>query len=183
MAIALGSILINEMAVGSSAAAAIMLGNAEVWTATEPNTKVTYADSSVSSFSIEGEFSSDSVPNKETIVGIDFGSKVTSIGISALAGCAQLSSITMSKTITSIGAAAFANTDVQTLQVLPEVSSIGENAFADTSLTSLVFKGRSPVEVQAMSNYSWGVDASVISVELLPQFYIEAIDAGSTVHF
>ena len=61
---------------------------------------------------------------------------VTSIGVSAFYDCSSLTSVTIPKSVTSIGVSAFSGC---------------------SSLQKVIFKGKTLSEVQAMTNYAWGI--------------------------
>lgn len=54
---------------------------------------------------------------------------VTSIGNYAFSGCTNLTDITISNTVKSIGNAAFSNTDLTEINIPDNVTSIGSSAF------------------------------------------------------
>lgn len=71
-------------------------------------------------------------------------SNVMSIKNNAFEGCSNLTSVTIGNGVTSIGGGAFKYC---------------------SSLTSVIFEGKTLAEVQAMSNYPWGItDTSIITV-------------------
>ena len=130
------------------------------------------------------------IPNVETIVALEIGTNVTSIGDCAFYYCGSLTSVTIPESVTSIGESAFEGCSSLTSVTIPNsVTSIGENAFYDcggltsvtipesvtsisssafmscNSLTSVIFLGKTLDQVQAMENYSWGIeDTSIINV-------------------
>ncbi len=80
---------------------------------------------------------------------------VTSIGEYAFASCSSLTSVVISKGVTSIGEYTFASCSGLTSIVLPNsVTSIGDFAFADCSaLTSIVF----PNSVTSIGRYAFSI--------------------------
>lgn len=89
---------------------------------------------------------------------------VTSIEGFAFRSCTSLSSVAIPESTTNIGENAFRQSGITNITIPNSISSIGTNAFLDcTNLTSLTFKGKTLAEVQAMSNYPWGIsDTSII---------------------
>ena len=78
------------------------------------------------------------------LTSVTIPNSVTSIYNFAFEGCKDLTSVTIGNGVTSIGASAFKYC---------------------SSLTSVVFEGKTLAEVQAMSNYPWGItDTSIITV-------------------
>ena len=70
----------------------------------------------------------------------------------------NLTSATLNDGLTSIGDNAFHLTKLATITIPSTVESIGANAFSDCmSLTSLHFPEKTCAQVQAMSNFPWGV--------------------------
>lgn len=69
--------------------------------------------------------------------------------------------------VSSIGDNAFRGLrNLRDVTVSPTVSAIGTGAFSVcSSLSCLAFEGRTLGQVQAMANYPWGVDPSIISAE------------------
>ena len=88
-----------------------------------------------------------------------------SIGDATFDFCTNLTSISILDGITAIGEAAFGRCFNLTNIIMPaSVVSIGRDVFFDVSLKSLVFKGKTLAEVQAMPNYPWGINnTSIIS--------------------
>ena len=123
-----------------------------------PETIVEYADGSIDSFNIEGELGNESIPDTDSVVKVDIGTAVTSIGEGAFAYYySWLTSITIPEGVTSIGDMAFYDCERLTSITIPDsVTSIGEGAFGNCSeLTSVSFSGKTIDQVQEMSNYSW----------------------------
>lgn len=89
---------------------------------------------------------------------------VTSIEGFAFRSCTSLSSVTIPESTTNIGENAFRQSGITNITILNSISNIGNDAFFGCSnLTSLTFKGKTLAEVQAMSNYPWGIsDTSII---------------------
>jgi len=74
--------------------------------------------------------------------------------------------MTIPDSVTSIeGLAFYSNSSLTSVTIGNNVTSIGESAFfMCTDLTSVVFKGKTLAQVQAMENYSWGIDKNIITV-------------------
>ena len=91
-------------------------------------------------------------------------SSVTSIEGFAFRSCTSLSSVAIPESTTNIGENAFRQSGITNITIPNNISSIGTDAFNScTNLTSLTFKGKTLAEVQAMSNYPWGIsDTSII---------------------
>ena len=96
---------------------------------------------------------------------ITIPASMKSIGDATFDFCTNLTSISILEGITAIGEAAFGRCFNLTNIIMPaSVVSIGPDVFFDVSLRSLVFKGKTLAEVQAMANYPWGIiDTSIIS--------------------
>ena len=125
-----------------------------------------------------------------SLTNVTIPASVTSIGDSAFFGCNELESVTIPESVTSIGEWAFDGCDLLTNVTIPNsvtsigmgafdgcdsltnvtigsgVNSIGQVAFMGCSgLTSVTFLGKTLAQVQAMANYSWGIeDTSIINV-------------------
>ena len=125
-----------------------------------PETIVEYSDGSVSSFNIEGQLEYDSIPNKSNAVKVEIGTAVTSIEYSAFEWCDRLTSITIPDGVTSIGDGAFRECSGLTSVTIPNsVTNIGYGPFYGCrGLTSVVFDNKTIIQVQGMSNYSWGLN-------------------------
>ena len=130
------------------------------------------------------------IPNVENVVALEIGTNVTSIGDWTFFECSRLTSVTIPDSVTSIGWNAFFECNGLTSVTIGNcVTSIGEGAFFDCSgltsvtipssmtsikdgaftqcngLTSVTFQGKTLAQVQAMSNYPWGIeDTSIINV-------------------
>lgn len=89
---------------------------------------------------------------------------VTSIEGFAFRSCTSLSSVAIPESTTNIGENTFRQSGITNITIPNNISSIGTDAFNScTNLTSLTFKGKTLAEVQAMSNYPWGIsDTSII---------------------
>ena len=96
---------------------------------------------------------------------ITIPASMKSIGDATFDFCTNLTSISILEGITAIGEAAFGRCVNLTNIIMPaSVVSIGRDVFFDVSLRSLVFKGKTLAEVQAMPNYPWGIsNTSIIS--------------------
>ena len=114
-----------------------------------PETRVKYTEASgitprEQTFNIEGELTSSSIDNISDVEEVDIGNTETSIGDVAFAGCSSLTSVTIPDGVTNIGDVAFAGC---------------------SSLTSVTFLGKTLPQVQAMTNYPWGIsNTSIINV-------------------
>ena len=96
---------------------------------------------------------------------ITIPTSMKSIGDATFDFCTNLTSISILEGITAIGEAAFGRCFNLTNIIMPaSVVSIGRDVFFDVSLRSLVFKGKSKQQVEAMPNYPWGINnTSIIS--------------------
>ena len=100
------------------------------------------------------------------LTSISIPANVKSLGDGAFQSCYGLTSISIPANVKSLGAAMFAGCyGLQSISIPESVTSIGKNAFYQCdSLTSLVFKGKSKQQVEAMPNYPWGINnTSIIS--------------------
>lgn len=122
---------------------------------------------------------------------VDVGNKVTEISAYAFTGIVDMTRISIPSSVTSIGDGAFYLNlrslsqvelneglssignevfwgcgSLRNLTIPSTVESIGTRAFWGAGLSSLVFKGKTLDEVQAMENYPWSIsNTSIISVE------------------
>lgn len=102
----------------------------------------------------------------QSLTSITIPESVERFGDEAFNNCASLKSINIPESVKSIGVAAFQICQSLTSMTIPEsVASIGFTAFLFCdNLKSLIFKGKTLAEVQAMANYPWGIiDTSAIS--------------------
>ena len=102
----------------------------------------------------------------QSLTSITIPESVERFGDEAFNNCASLKSINIPESVKSIGVAAFQICQSLTSMTIPEsVVSIGFTAFLFCdNLKSLIFKGKTLAEVQAMPNYPWGIiDTSIIS--------------------
>ena len=137
-----------------------------------PETRVKYTEASgitprEQTFNIEGELTSSSIDNISDVEEVDIGNTVTSIRYDTFSGCSGLTSVTIPNSVTSIGDVAFAGCSSLTSVTIPDgVTNIGDVAFAGcSSLTSVTFLGKTLPQVQAMTNYPWGIsNTSIINV-------------------
>ena len=101
----------------------------------------------------------------QSLTSITIPESVERFGDEAFNNCASLKSINIPESVKSIGVAAFQICQSLTSMTIPEsVVSIGFTAFLFCdNLKSLIFKGKTLAEVQAMANYPWGIiDTSII---------------------
>lgn len=108
----------------------------------------------------EGKYSGDAVK-------AEFGSDVISIADEIFYNNINLTSVTISDSVTSIGYYAFSDCEGLTSVMIGNgVTSIGEDAFYGcSSLTSVTFLGKTFAQVEAMDNHFWGIeDTSIIHV-------------------
>lgn len=104
--------------------------------------------------------------NCQSLTSITIPESVERFGDEAFNNCASLKSINIPESVKSIGVAAFQICQSLTSMTIPEsVVSIGFTAFLFCdNLKSLIFKGKTLAEVEAMPNYPWGiVNTSIIS--------------------
>lgn len=102
----------------------------------------------------------------QSLTSITIPESVERFGDEAFNNCASLKSINIPESVKSIGVGAFQICQSLTSMTIPEsVVSIGFTAFLFCdNLKSLIFKGKTLAEVQAMANYPWGIiDTSIIS--------------------
>lgn len=120
-----------------------------------PETIVEYENGSISSFNIEGELKSDSIPDITNAVKVDIGTAVTSIGDYAFYKCSSLTSVTIPDSVTSIGGGAFNDCSGLTSVTIPAgVTSIKYRAFRDCSgLTSITIPD-SVTDIGSMAFYN-----------------------------
>lgn len=77
----------------------------------------------------------------------------------------NITSLVIPDSVDAINAYAFSSSRAVSITVGSGVDTIGQGAFDNCNyLTSIVFKGKTIAEVQAMSDYPWGIsDTSIIS--------------------
>lgn len=104
---------------------------------------------------------------KNNLTDITLPGSVKSLGESSFESSENLSSVTIAEGLETIGVMAFSSTSNLKEFVIPSsVTTIGVNALRG-SRTSVTFMGKTLAQVQAMTNYPWGItDTSVIHAEL-----------------
>jgi hypothetical protein len=108
-----------------------------------PETIVTYADGSVSSFNITGELESGSITNITDAVEVDIGTTVTSIGIDAFSYCSALTSVTIPDSVTAIDSAAFGYCHNLNNIIIPSNCVLSPSTFKDcSSMSTITFENR-----------------------------------------
>ena len=85
------------------------------------------------------------IPEKVTYEGSDY--EVTSIGLWAFRLCSNLTSVTISNSVTSIGDAAFERTSLTSVNIPNSVTSIGESAFSTSFRLTSVTIGNSVTSI------------------------------------
>ena len=141
-------------------------------------TEMVFDDDSVSSFNWAGDIDQNKMAAAglrdyyeysiwlKRPVDVKIGDAATSLGYAAFYGCYRLEGITIPETVVSIGEDAFNScTSIQRITMPQSINSIGKNAFLNCpALKSLVFKGKSKQQIEAMPNYPWGINnTSIIS--------------------
>ena len=104
----------------------------------------------------------------------DIPEGVTSIGISAFAGCSGLTSVTIPESVTSIGERAFYGCSGLTSVTIPEgVTSIGDYAFRECTSLADVYYGGSEAQWKTITigNYDWSLKNATIHYGLIPEIY------------
>lgn len=126
-----------------------------------PKTVVTYQNSDVAEYLIEGELGRDSIPDVADAVKVDIGTAVTSIR-GAFEDCSGLTSITIPNGVTNIGEYAFSECYGLTSITIPgSVTSIGDNAFHGCyGLTSITI----PNSVMSIGNNAFNYCPGLTSV-------------------
>ena len=90
-------------------------------------------------------------------------SSILTIEYGGFYGCSALASLTLSNSLTSIGRSAFYNCSSLGAITIPiSVTSIGSSAFFGCTNAMVTFAGRTSAEVEAMTNYPWGLQTSQI---------------------
>lgn len=114
----------------------------------------------------QGETPTQQIPNIMNVKELDIGTDVTYIDQMSFIGT-NLTSIIIPNTITTIEENSFTTCNVRTITIDTNPSlQIKYDVFANCyELTNLTFKGKTLAEVQAMTNYPWGIsNASIINV-------------------
>ena len=143
-----------------------------------PETIATYQGGEISSYNISGDLKDTSIQNLNSVIQIEIGNTVTSIGYRAFAQCSSLTSITIGNSVTSIGEGAFSNCSGLTSIIIPSsVTSIGNYAFHNcVALSSITSYNTSAPTVQSgtFGNMSgtftgWNTHSSGNNVLKVPQ--------------
>lgn len=132
-----------------------------------------------SDVAITGELTQASINNidghsRMSVVAVEIGNTVTSIGTDAFYNCSGLTSVTIPNSVTSIGADAFYDCDGLTSIVIPSsVNTIADWAFSDCGmLTQITIHGYPSIGMDAF--YDCGVQemyaANMTSIYVLDNF-------------
>ena len=104
---------------------------------------------------------------KYKLTDVTIPGSVKSLGESIFESSRNLSSVTMAEGLETIGKMAFSDTNGPNELVIPSsVTTIGWAALGGSLRTSVTFMGKTLAQVQAMTNYPWGLNTSVIHAEL-----------------
>lgn len=90
-------------------------------------------------------------------------SSVTSIGKGAFQGMQLITNVIIPISVTSIGNFAFWHCSLTSVTIPSSVTSIGSSALGNNqSLANVTMQGKTMAEVQAMDNYSWGLNSGCV---------------------
>ena len=93
---------------------------------------------------------------------LQYFTKLTSIGDNAFDGCYNLTSVTIPKSVTSIGERAFYGCGITSITIPESVTSIGERAFYGCGITSITI----PESVTSIGNYPFSYCSSLASINV-----------------
>ena len=98
----------------------------------------------------------------DSLISVEIGSSVTSIGSSAFEGCSGLTSVTIPNSVTSIGGSAFSGcSGLTSVTIGNSVTSIGGSAFSGCSgLTSITI----PTSITSIGSYAFSGCSGLTSV-------------------
>ena len=139
-----------------------------------PKTKITFTDGTSQEYDWSGEITNRTMIDAGLLADgnpiwlknpqiVEIGTGVTSIGNYAFYICSSLTDVTISDSVTSIGAMTFRDCRLTSVTIPNSVTSIGNMAFEYCdSLTSVTFSGKDIATVQGMANYSWSLKTGCV---------------------